>query len=372
MNTAPSPRSLNTLNQQQQQQQNEIMVPIGPPPPLPLNLPCGQLIEGSREDYINIGVALFEASIKGDWRAAKAILEENPEMVRFAITKNYDTPLHIAASARATKSAEQFVKNLLNIMQKKDLELQNKSYNTALSVAVTAGNVGTTKLILDKNRAVLEIPGSDGMMPLYVAALFARADMVRYLYDISNNMSDVAVEIVNKCTQLTTDNKILQDVLLVLAQKPHAFHFKEETQNIISRVINLRPPIEIEEEQHKKITYPSRVPFVATEKCNVRFLVVLLRSYPDLMWAVDDDGLSIFHAAVKHRYQDIYNLLFEIGSMKELITTIEDKNGNNMLHLVAKIPNPNRYQNVPGVALQMQRELLWFKVHLSFKLMINI
>ncbi|XP_042758024.1 uncharacterized protein LOC111877964 [Lactuca sativa] len=419
MNTAPSPRSLNTLNQLQQQQ-NQIMVPIGPPPPLPLNLPCGQLFEGSREDYIKFGAPLFEASIKGDWKAAKAIFQKNPEMVRFAITKNFDTPLHIAASARGTMAVEEFVENLLYMMEKKDIELQNKSYNTAFILAVTAGNVRTAKMMLRKNRALLEIPGNHGMMPLYVAALFARDYMVRYLHANSNNMSsdfwtnehrgwvllkcveadiyDVAVEILNKCTQFTTDKRILGDVLLLLAQKTDAFI--ERKPHIISTIIKsifhgrvgpaqreseslqllrtiwnkiailpndeideilLGPPVEIEEEHHKKITYPSRVPFIAAKMGNIGFLIELLLSYPDLMWMVDDEGLSIFHIAVKYRHEAIYNLLYEIGSMKELITSIEDKNGNNMLHIVAKIAHPKVYQNVPGVALQMQREILWFK-----------
>lgn len=74
-------------------------------------------------------------------------------------------------------------------MEAKDLELQNKSSNTALSLAATAGNVETAKIMVKKNKAVLEIPGSQGMMPLYVAALFARDYMVRYLHANSNNMS---------------------------------------------------------------------------------------------------------------------------------------------------------------------------------------
>ena len=73
-------------------------------------------------------------------------------------------------------------------MEKKDLELQNLSHNTALSLAATAGNVETAKIMVKKNKAVLEIPGSQDMMPLYVAALFAREDMVRYLYSIPNCM----------------------------------------------------------------------------------------------------------------------------------------------------------------------------------------
>nr|GEZ97661.1 hypothetical protein [Tanacetum cinerariifolium] len=50
--------------------------------------------------------------------------------------------------------------------------------------------------------------------------------------------------------------------------------------------------------------------------------------------------------------------------MKDMITPMRDVKGNNMLHLVGKSASrKRRLQDVSGVALQMQRELLWFKEH---------
>lgn len=97
--------------------------------------------------------------------------------------------LHIAASAESTKCVEEFVDNLVNLMEKNDLELQNKNYNTALSLAAAAGNVKTAEIMVKKNPAVLEIPGNNKTMPLYMAALFAKPDMATYLYDNSKKMS---------------------------------------------------------------------------------------------------------------------------------------------------------------------------------------
>ncbi|KAL9812133.1 putative PGG domain-containing protein [Arabidopsis thaliana] len=39
----------------------------------------------------------------------------------------------------------------------------------------------------------------------------------------------------------------------------------------------------------------------------------------------------------------------------------EKGSNNNLLHLVARLPPPNRLQVVSGAALQMQREILWYK-----------
>ncbi|KAJ0803624.1 putative PGG domain, ankyrin repeat-containing domain superfamily [Helianthus annuus] len=111
----------------------------------------------------------------------------------------------------------------------------------------------------------------------------------------------------------------------------------------------------------KGATYSSRMLFVAAEFGNREFVVELIRLYPDLIWKVDDNNQSIFHVAVAHRHEGIYNLLYEIGSMKDLISPLRDRNDNNMLHLVGKCAKQKRLEDVSGVALKVQRELLWFK-----------
>ncbi|XP_076889494.1 uncharacterized protein LOC143540272 [Bidens hawaiensis] len=107
--------------------------------------------------------------------------------------------------------------------------------------------------------------------------------------------------------------------------------------------------------------YSSRILFIAAEMGNTNFLVELIRKYHDLIWKVNDNNQTIFHIAVKHRHEGIYNLLYEIGGMKNSITYLTDQNENNMLHLAGQRAAKERLAVVSGPALQMQRELLWFK-----------
>ncbi|PWA55749.1 ankyrin repeat-containing domain, PGG domain protein [Artemisia annua] len=65
--------------------------------------------------------------------------------------------------------------------------------------------------------------------------------------------------------------------------------------------------------------------------------------------------------AIMNRHQDIYHLMYEIGSMKDLITPLKDKDGNNMLHLVG-LTLGKTATKTSRASLLMQRELLWFKV----------
>nr|GFA22630.1 ankyrin repeat-containing domain, PGG domain protein [Tanacetum cinerariifolium]GFA22635.1 ankyrin repeat-containing domain, PGG domain protein [Tanacetum cinerariifolium] len=107
-------------------------------------------------------------------------------------------------------------------------------------------------------------------------------------------------------------------------------------------------------------TYSNQVVFVAAKRGNTKFIVELIRRYPDLIWKKNDNNLSLFHIAVKYRHADIYSLLYEIGAMKDMINHVTDTKDNNMLHLVAQTVNQKQLKNVSG-ALEMQRELLWFQ-----------
>ncbi|PWA54970.1 ankyrin repeat-containing domain, PGG domain protein [Artemisia annua] len=350
-------------------------------------------------------------------------------------------------------------------MEKEDLELKNNSSNTALCLAAAAGNVEMVEIMVKKNPVLVIIPGSQQMMPLYMAALFGDHDVVKYLYGksqqlrddgwnaqnrawllqkcVEGDLFDIALQIVEDRPELASNGSVLG----ILAKKPDAF--SGESSNFIKRTINwvlafvgpkvghpkkdtealqllriiwkniakkskkeiddiLRGPVDPvkkddrlpygKDDQHlhllkviaehvtkipaeiqkmtagpsgkmsrapsmanTKKTYSSRMLFVAAEMGNTKFIVELIRLYPDLIWKVNDNNQSIFHIAVKHRNEGIYNLLYEIGSMKDLITPLRDENDNNMLHLVGKIAKRKRLQDVSGVALQMQRELLWFK-----------
>ncbi|KAJ9559406.1 hypothetical protein OSB04_014020 [Centaurea solstitialis] len=107
-------------------------------------------------------------------------------------------------------------------------------------------------------------------------------------------------------------------------------------------------------------TYPFPILFVAAELGNIKFLVELTRGYPELLWKQNDIKQTIFHIAISHRHQSIYNLLYEMGSTHEIITRNKDIQGNNMLHLVG-MKAMTSHEDVSGAVFQMQREMLWFK-----------
>lgn len=131
---APLPDN-KSLSQHQMQQTNISSTSQSQAIPTPAspNHPLRDLVDGPREKYIKIGVPVYEASIRCDWKAAKPFFENHKEMglVSCAITENLETALHVAASAKNPKHVQEFVKNLVDLMDNKDLALQNKNHNTA-------------------------------------------------------------------------------------------------------------------------------------------------------------------------------------------------------------------------------------------------
>lgn len=350
-------------------------------------------------EFLQYGVRLYQAAMGGDWSTIKMIERQSPSWIQAKITKGGETTLHIAAAAKHVE----VVKKLVDIMSSDSLALTNKVGNTALCFAAVSGVVEIAKVMVEKNNELPNIRGSQGMTPLYMAVLLGHRQMVWYLLDVTDDnqltdqdriglltssihtdMFDIALHILNKNRTLAFLRDAKKETALhALARKPlkpaslqlsiwglttqwsctnqekmvEPQFAIQLTQNLWNEVIKLK-----EEDISNLIGYPWRLLFVAAKLGKVEFLTTLIQSYPDLIWKVDENRRTIFHIAILHRYEEIFQLIYEIGAVKDLIATFKDDHGNNMLHLAGKLAPPHRLNCVSGAALQMQREILWFKV----------
>ncbi|KAL5840725.1 hypothetical protein ACOSQ4_013333 [Xanthoceras sorbifolium] len=361
---------------------------------------------------------LYRAAVNGDWEIAKSIFEKYPGDILAKISKVDDTPLHMAAAANRTR----FVKELVihKHMKKDDLATTNKEGKTAFLLAsrgkfnfqhfchaAASGNMELVNLMLEKNGELAQIRNEKNMLPIQMAALLGQEEMVLHLYKatkdslkdedliellvtlINNYLYDAALLLVNNNRQLATlraGNK--ETALHALARMPLTSSevANPNQQGFLKSLFNLFSGTNMVHNQRMNpkalqlveilweevillddntisvlIGLPWKLIFVAAEHGNDQFLSKLIDKYPDLIFKVNEHQLSIFHIAVLNRHEKIFNLIYETGSIKDLIVVKEDEEKNNILHLAAKLPPPNRLNIVSGAALQLQRELLWFK-----------
>ncbi|XP_023642645.1 uncharacterized protein LOC17893066 isoform X1 [Capsella rubella] len=101
--------------------------------------------------------------------------------------------------------------------------------------------------------------------------------------------------------------------------------------------------------------------FKAVENGIVEYIDEVMRHYPDIVWLKDNYGLNLFFYAVSQRQEKIFSLIYNMGAKKNILATAWDKLHNNMLHHAAYRAPASRLNLIPGAALQMQRELQWFK-----------
>ncbi|GKC79753.1 ankyrin repeat-containing domain, PGG domain protein [Tanacetum coccineum] len=82
-------------------------------------------------------------------------------------------------------------------------------------------------------------------------------------------------------------------------------------------------------------------------------------AYPAIIWS-EFEGYNLFHLAIKERQVRVYNLVYQMSGHKAFAAS-ELHGEENALHIAAKLAPSHRLSTITGAALQMQRELQWYK-----------
>ena len=97
------------------------------------------------------------------------------------------------------------------------------------------------------------------------------------------------------------------------------------------------------------------------------FVFDIVKADPQLVWCHDDESRNIFSVAVQYRRAKIFSLIYGLDSKSVLTSCVDSLNNNNLLHMAGMSAPSTSLDHIAGAALQMQRELQWFKViYLTF------
>lgn len=358
-------------------------------------------------------VPLYKAALKGDWELGKEFICKHPESKTARITKSWERALHIAAGAKHVKFVQELIKVLdpkdlsepnkfgntalcfaaaSGIPKIAELMVEKNSF-----LPMVRGSKGVTPLYMAALLGYRDMTWY--LFNVTDDKCLTKEDYVSLLIvAIKSDLYDVAVHIIQKKPELAIERDPNGETALhVLARKPDVFSCRKKLgmwQRSIYPWVRVHPILDkpgnisnismhqmkgILEVAEKKlmqmkafellefvwkqilllddseigklIRSPSRPLFIAAEFGNYEFIVELLQSYPDLIWKVDEESQSFFHIAVIHRQEKIFKLIYQIGALKDLITSYKSPTNSNMLHLAAKLAPPNRLNIVSGAAL---------------------
>ncbi|GKV28715.1 hypothetical protein SLEP1_g37732 [Rubroshorea leprosula] len=321
------------------------------------------------------------------------------------ITDFVETVLQVAVRAEQ----DEIAKKLAKTMSKADLEKKDCNGHTVLSYVAFQGRTNLAKFLVLLNRDLLTIVDNAGNIPLTRACGFGHKEMAYYLYEvtpcdllepgkegnhgfhlmrccIANKMFGLKVELP---TIPTTPTK---DIQLDVADQGYVVE-----RNIGKRVFNglrglglkvqeffgikqiydlkLRHRYACEvlhcmcnhvsafELTHQHDDYGvGALLFEATKHGIVEFVIELCKANPSFGFKTNNDGRLAFMVAVQHRQEKVFNLIYGANeAWKAENLNKLDKDGNNILHMAGALAPDFKSVGICSPALQMQKELQWFK-----------
>ncbi|XP_043720502.1 ankyrin repeat-containing protein ITN1-like isoform X2 [Telopea speciosissima] len=318
---------------------------------------------------------LFQAVFWGEsWERTKSLLDKHPEDCLTAIISpaRGGTVLHVAVSGGHLH----LVEKLVELMSPDALTTTTRECpDTPLNIAARCGFTKIAEFLVKKNLYSLQIPDQDGLVPVATASRFGHKDTIRYLYAVTT-----------KETLIEGDHRKSGATLLIGAIF-HDMYASRWLYGVVWSALNPLVP-GIKSIQNKKRIHVQALKvlkcicsqissldeseplavqvyeslFTATKLGIVEIVNELIKINPNLLLIPDKQNRNIFQVAILYRQEKIFNLICGISGQVALLSPLTDNDRNTILHLVGKSPPSSQEQGkMPGAALQMQRELQWFK-----------
>ncbi|KAK2652322.1 hypothetical protein Ddye_012178 [Dipteronia dyeriana] len=110
----------------------------------------------------------------------------------------------------------------------------------------------------------------------------------------------------------------------------------------------------------KAIDFLAKPAFAAVRLGIYEVVDEILDAYIGLVSFTDELGYHMLSLAVQHRQEKVFNLVYQVchPMVRGQLTMGKNIRGNTILHIAAVLAPSSE---IPGAALQMQRELQWFK-----------
>ncbi|KDP29847.1 hypothetical protein JCGZ_18422 [Jatropha curcas] len=93
----------------------------------------------------------------------------------------------------------------------------------------------------------------------------------------------------------------------------------------------------------------------------VEVVIEMIKANSILLTVANKNSRDMLMNAIQYRQEKVFSLIYGLGSRKQLLISGSDEFENTILHMAAKLAPPNRLADISGAALQMQRELQWYK-----------
>nr|GEV52357.1 ankyrin repeat-containing domain, PGG domain protein [Tanacetum cinerariifolium] len=361
-------------------------------------------------NHVITNLPIHKAALNDDWESVAQIFEKEPELMTKPINYLGETPLMIAVGTNTSHSfVKQLVDRIISVGAADQLFLTSSSGDNPLHRAAKIGNTIDARILVEQNWDMAQAPDANGHTPLTLAAWHRKKSTLRYLLEVTRELLpeekgtslytgvaggdlitltiqagflDMALEIIALHPDIVLeDDGSSRTALEVLGSNPKYF-YSGNTLGLWSRLIYILIPMSKRSQEANQVNIFSKVykTFATGFLGVLRYLApsikdlhdikvndylsklltkrictrVLEKVDHDLTWKILGSATS---AAVEYGTPEV---------IEECILTYPDivwytEEMENSLHKAAKLAPPHRLNIVTGAALQLQREIQWYK-----------
>ncbi|GKA92427.1 ankyrin repeat-containing protein [Tanacetum coccineum] len=349
---------------------------------------------------------LVEATLKGTWWEAKAILQNHKEAFIEGLDHCGNTMLHIAVA----QGHNYFVEKLLNFIEDgEQVETINSNGLTALHIASFFDNRYAAELLVKKRKELIILDSYKGHLPLHTAfhnmklstyvyllevhekegrhlplERYPREDVqtgiailvdaiFRKRYDLGLSLAKIYPELVVKDDQvlmamaIAFPNKLgFWETLIdpfpiaTLAGPIKNIEKKKKEYKEAKELLHLiRDKMAIENKYQSYNSNHERPIFEAVRQGAHEVVKVIIPSSEAALNYINEEGHNVIQFAITNRSEKIYNYLYPRIEGRYSYIRMTDSSTNNLLHLAGRLAPPFVISRTRGAALQLQRELQW-------------
>ncbi|KAL4563848.1 hypothetical protein LXL04_027896 [Taraxacum kok-saghyz] len=328
---------------------------------------------------------LHVAAIVGNTQAADILIARNPELL-FAKDNEGHTPLAIAPSNMHTETAQHLLQHIDSDHQQKGALFSGASGDELLVTAISSKAFRLALDLLPRYKtldsdAVLMAIALNFPRELTMLEEFSRTGKLHW--KMESALATASDYTVRKCG--TRVGKIISKFyvgfywiikLLPLILKMLRWpYIKERIRTHNDTTLMFAPVCNMIRLKHDSMSYNQyymKPLFEAIRQNTHEVVKYIVFYFPEALSSANEEGHNIIQHAVINRSENIYNILYEMSEHKNVYRTIKDPSGNNLLHLAARLAPSSKLNLISGAALQIQRELQWFKEVEGFVCPLNI
>ncbi|KAL7592500.1 hypothetical protein Lser_V15G32884 [Lactuca serriola] len=313
---------------------------------------------------------LHVAAIIGNTEAADILVARNPELL-FAKDNEGQTPLALALSNMNTQTARHLLQHIndTNDDRQKEALFSGTTGDGLLVTLISSKDFRFAIKLLEHYKTL----NSDVVL-MAIAQNFPRelnlfenfigsGDLVRCAYGFCGTICNIinsrrVFRLIINVTGFMPMLLLFIPGMLVWLLIKERVETHQDARRLLWRVSGLIKSENTPTSYHHYYTNPI---LEATRQNAYEVVEEILNWFPNAIWSANEDGHNIIQYAVINRSEKVYNLLFQMSEDRNIYRTIRDSHGNNLLHLAARLAPKNKLNLISGAALQIQRELQWFK-----------